>query len=145
MGSKTDEDALRAVAWLTRTSGLPASADCRAETTDVPRRYVDTVLHEIAAAQLVRNAIGPGGGDARARVPERNSSFAVVNAVAPLKRIRRCPLGLQSLSRLFPPHRTLHRAFDKACSPTEPAIVGVWIGQLVRSTSSIVPRCEVTR
>jgi hypothetical protein len=62
-----------------------------------------------------------------------------VNAVAPLERIRHCPLGLPSHTRLCP----LHKELDKAYAATEEAFAQVAIADLVHSTSIIVPLCEV--
>jgi hypothetical protein len=64
-----------------------------------------------------------------------------VNAVAPLERIRSCPLGLQSHTRLCP----LHRELDNVYAASEKALADVTIAQLVRSTNSIVPLCEVKK
>lgn len=139
MLSKTAEYALRAVVWLAREPGVPASADNLAEKTQVPRRYLHKVLQDLAVAELVRSQPGPGGGYSLARVPEKISILDVVNAVAPLERIRHCPLGLKSHTRLCP----LHRELDKSYAATEKAFAGVLISQLIRSTSSIVPLCEV--
>lgn len=139
MLSKTAEYALRAIVWLSRDPGLPASAEYLAEKTQVPRRYLHKVLQDLAVAELVRSQSGPGGGYSLARAPNKISILEVVNAVAPLERIRHCPLGLKSHTRLCP----LHRELDKADAATEKAFSGVLISQLVRSTSSIVPLCEV--
>jgi Rrf2 family nitric oxide-sensitive transcriptional repressor len=136
---KTAEYALRAIVWLAREPKLPASADHLAENTQVPRRYLHKVLQDLVAAGLVRSQSGPGGGYSLNRSPEKTSILDVVNAVAPLERIRHCPLGLKSHTRLCP----LHRELDKAYAATEKAFAGVLISQLVSSTSSIVPLCEV--
>jgi DNA-binding IscR family transcriptional regulator len=65
----------------------------------------------------------------------------VVNAIAPLERIRRCPLGLRSHTRLCP----LHKELDDAYAAIEKTLACVTIAQLVDSTSEIVPLCEVRR
>ena len=136
---KTAEYALRAIVWLAREPELPASADRLEENTQVPRRYLHKVLQDLVAAGLVRSQPGPGGGYSLARAPQKISILDVVNAVAPLERIRHCPLGLKSHTRLCP----LHRELDKAYAATEEAFAGVLISQLLHSTSSIVPLCEV--
>ena len=141
MLSKTAEYALRAVVWLAREPDESASADHLAEHTQVPRRYLHKVLQDLVAAKLIRSQPGPGGGYSLARSPEKISILDVVNAVAPLERIRHCPLGLPSHTRLCP----LHRELDKAYAATEQAFARVVIAQLLRSTSSIVPLCEVNR
>lgn len=136
---KTAEYALRAVVWLARDQNVSRSADHLAEHTQVPRRYLHKVLQDLGRAKLVRSQPGPGGGYSLARPAARISILEVVSAVAPLERIRRCPLGLSSHTRLCP----LHKELDKAYAATERAFARVAIADLVRSTSKIVPLCEV--
>ena len=136
---KTAEYALRAVVWLARDPSAAASAELLAEHTKVPRRYLHKVLQDLAKAKLVRSQSGPGGGYSLASPPEKVTILQVVNAVSPVERIRECPLGLSSHTRLCP----LHRELDKAYAANEKALSRVTISQLVHSTSSIVPLCEV--
>jgi Rrf2 family protein len=138
---KTAEYALRAVVWLANKPDTTESADHLAEHTKVPRRYLHTVLQDLVRAKLVRSQSGPGGGYALALSPKEITILDVVNAVAPLERIRSCPLGLQSHTRLCP----LHRELDNVYAASEKALADVTIAQLVRSTNSIVPLCEVKK
>jgi len=138
---KTAEYALRAVVWLGRDLNQTESADQLAELTKVPRRYLHKVLQGLGRAKLVRSQPGPGGGYALARSPEKITIRDVVNAVAPLQRIRHCPLGLPSHTQLCP----LHAELDRVYAATEAALKEVTVAQLLRSTSSIVPLCEVSR
>jgi Rrf2 family nitric oxide-sensitive transcriptional repressor len=138
---KTAEYALRAVVWLARDPQATMSADFLAENTQVPRRYLHKVLQDLGRAKLVSSYPGPGGGYALARKPERITILDVVNAVAPLERIRHCPLGLPSHTRLCP----LHKELDSVYAATEKALGRVAISELVRSTSRIVPLCEVSK
>ncbi|MBX9790511.1 MAG: Rrf2 family transcriptional regulator [Pirellulales bacterium] len=137
---KTAEYALRAVVWLAREPARTESADHLAERTKVPRRYLHKVLQDLVRANMVRSQSGPGGGYALARPPAKITVLDVVNAVVPLERIRRCPLGLSSHTRLCP----LHAELDRVYAATELALSRVSIAHLLRSTSSIVPLCEVT-
>jgi Rrf2 family nitric oxide-sensitive transcriptional repressor len=136
---KTAEYALRAVVWLARDEQLLEPADALAARTQIPRRYLHKVLQDLARAGLVRSQPGPGGGYALACQADKTSILDVVNAVAPLERIRHCPLGLPGHTRLCP----LHRELDKAYAATETALARVTLASLVRSTSSIVPLCDV--
>ena len=138
---KTAEYALRAVVWLGRDLDQTESADQLAELTKVPRRYLHKVLQDLVRAKLVRSQPGPGGGYALARSPEKITILDAVNAVAPLERIRHCPLGLPSHTQLCP----LHAELDRVYAATEAALKEVTVAQLLRSTSSIVPLCEVSR
>ncbi len=140
MLSKTAEYALRAITCLASRPGEAASADRLAGQTKVPRRYLNRVLQDLASAGLVQSRPGPGGGYVLKRDIDDVSILDVVNSVAPIERIRQCPLGLQSHRELCP----LHAELDKAYAATEQAFRGVTIGELVRSTSSVVPLCEVS-
>jgi Rrf2 family nitric oxide-sensitive transcriptional repressor len=137
---KTAEYALRTVTCLARNPEQPESADVLADQTKVPRRYLHKVLQSLVKCELVYSRPGPGGGYALARSPEAITILDVVNAVAPLERIRHCPLGLPSHTSLCP----LHRELDRAYAATEAALARVTIGELLRSTSPIVPLCDFT-
>jgi Rrf2 family protein len=139
MLSKTAEYALRTAVWLAQSPQEPAAADHLAEVTQVPRRYLHKVVQDLVRAGLVRSQPGPGGGYALARSPERITILDVVNAVAPLERIRHCPLGLPSHTRLCP----LHKELDRVYAHAEEALARVTLAKLVRSSSTILPLCEV--
>lgn len=139
MLSKTAEYALRTVACLAGDAGEAASAGLLCEQTKVPRRYLHKVLQGLVRAELVRSRSGPGGGYSLARSTDEITILDVVNAVAPLERIRHCPLGLPSHTSLCP----LHNELDKAYAATETAFSRVTIAELLRSGSRIIPLCEV--
>lgn len=138
MLSKTAEYALRAVACMGGHVGTPVSADHLAGQTKVPRRYLTRVLQDLAAAGLVRSRPGPGGGYELCQSIDTLTILDVVNTVAPIERIRACPLGLESHTVLCP----LHAELDKAYAATESAFAGVTIRELVESASPIHPLCE---
>ncbi len=139
MLSKTAEYALRVAVCLAQSPDKLAAADELAEVTKIPRRYLHKVVQDLAREGLVRSQPGPGGGYSIAKSPKKITILDVVNAVAPLERIRHCPLGLTSHTRLCP----LHRELDKVYAETEKAFARVTLDQLLRSTSAIVPLCEV--
>jgi Rrf2 family protein len=138
---KTAEYALRAAVWMAKSPDAPQSADHLAEVTQVPRRYLHKVVQDLVRAGLARSQSGPGGGYSLAVRPEQITILDVVNAVAPMERIRHCPLGLPSHTRLCP----LHKELDRVYAHAEEALSRVTLTKLVRSTSAIVPLCEVTR
>lgn len=138
MLSKTAEYALRAAVWLGRSPDRTQSAEQLAKATKVPRRYLHKVLQALVQAGLVRSQPGPRGGYALAQLGDEITILEVVNAVAPLERIRHCPLGLPSHTRLCP----LHSELDRVYAAAEAALARVTIGQLLDSTSSIVPLCD---
>ena len=138
---KTSEYALRAVVCLGHKPGRPASADHLAECTKVPRRYLHKVLQDLVRGGLVRSQPGPGGGYALVQRPEKVTILNVVNAVAPLERIRTCPLGLPSHTTLCP----LHQELDQVYAAVESALGRVTIAKLLRSANPMAPLCEVAR
>lgn len=135
---KTAEYALRACVWMAQFPDEPKPADALAKATQVPRRYLHTVLQDLVQAGLVRSQSGPGGGYRLASSPDEVTILAVVNAVAPLERIKACPLGLTSHTSLCP----LHRELDQVYANAEAAFGRVTLSQLLASTSPIVPLCE---
>jgi Rrf2 family protein len=124
---------------LAQSPDTLASADELAEVTKIPRRYLHKVVQDLARGGLVRSQPGPGGGYSIARSPKQITILDVVSAVAPLERIRHCPLGHTPHTRLCP----LHRELDKVYAETEKAFARVTLDQLLRSTSTIIPLCEV--
>lgn len=136
---KTAEYALRAVVWLAAEPRRREAAGPLAEHTKIPRRYLHKVLQALVQGGLVESQSGPGGGYALCVLPESITILDVVNSVAPLERIRKCPLGLTSHTRLCP----LHKELDRAYAETEKAFARVTVAELVLSTSRIVPLCEV--
>lgn len=138
MLSRTAEYALRAVVHLAATNAGCHSADDLAGSTKVPRRYLNKVLQDLVRDKLLRSQPGPGGGYSLARSAHKISILDVVNAVAPLERIRSCPLNLATHSTLCP----LHAELDRAYAATERAFRGVTIAKLLRSTSGIAPLCD---
>lgn len=135
---KTAEYALRAAVWLARSPDRTESADRLAAAIRVPRRYLHKVLQDLVRAGLVRSQSGPGGGYALDRDPARITILDVINAVAPIERIRRCPLGLASHTTLCP----LHQELDRAYANMEEAFARVSLAEVVHRPSDIAPLCE---
>ena len=139
MITKTVEYALRAVVQLAREPERAHAAEEIAEATRVPRRYAHKVLQGLVRAGLVRSQPGPGGGYALLRAPDEVSILDVVNAVDPIARIRRCPLGLKSHTSLCP----LHCELDAAAAATEQAFARVTIAGLLNQPDKVPPLCEL--
>ncbi|MEZ6132930.1 MAG: Rrf2 family transcriptional regulator [Planctomycetaceae bacterium] len=139
---KTAEYALRMVASLARIPDQAESADTLADHTKVPRRYLHKVLQDLVKAELVRSRSGPGGGYMLTCSADEITILDVVNAVAPLERIRHCPLGLPSHTRLCP----LHKELDRAYAATEEAFSRVSMADVLKSnpgSHDILPLCDV--
>jgi Rrf2 family transcriptional regulator, nitric oxide-sensitive transcriptional repressor len=136
---KTAEYALRAVVWLARDPDRPESADAIAAATQTPRRYLQRVLQDLVLHGLVRSQPGPHGGYSLAAESEKVTILDVVTAVAPLERIRECPLGIPAHAELCP----LHRELDKAYAATEEAFSRVTIAELVELSGDKAPICQL--
>lgn len=141
MLSKTAEYALRATVWLAREPKKTEAAERLAAATQVPRRYLHRVLQDLVEAGLVRSQSGPGGGYTLSRDPGDISILDVINAVDPIERIHRCPLGLASHTSLCP----LHQALDQAFATVEEAFARVSVADLLSQPSPIVPLVDVVQ
>jgi Rrf2 family transcriptional regulator, nitric oxide-sensitive transcriptional repressor len=137
---KTAEYALRAVVWLAGEPGRRDAAEALAARTKIPRRYLHKVLQAMVQGGIVDSQSGPGGGYSLSVAAKDLTILDVVNAVAPLERIRHCPLGLPSHTRLCP----LHKELDRVYAEIEKAFGRVTVAELLRSTSKIVPLCDVS-
>ncbi len=137
---KTAEYALRAVVLLARTLERPLTADEIARSGRVPRRYVNKVLQALARVGLVRSQPGPGGGYSLLRKPEELSILDIIEAVEPIPRIVRCPLGLKTHTTLCP----LHQELDDALAAAERAFGQVTIAVLL-TRRGVPPLCELVQ
>ena len=138
MLSKTAEYALRAVTCMGAQSERAVSADDLALQTKVPRRYLTRVLQDLAAAGLVQSRPGPGGGYELLVSAKDLTILAVVKSVSSVERIRSCPLGLKSHTKLCP----LHAELDKAYAAMEKAFESVTIQDLIKSKNPVTPLCD---
>lgn len=128
MISLTAEYALRAVVWIAgRPDSVVGTRDV-AEAARVPLGYMSKVLQALARTGLVRSRPGRRGGFVLGRKPETISVLDIVQAVAPIQRINRCPLGhRQHNDKLCP----LHRRLDQAVALVERAFRESTIAELV--------------
>ena len=114
--SKTAEYALRASVCLGDSRELLRTTQEIAEATHVPAGYLYKVLQALCRADLVSSRRGLHGGYTLNRPAEQISLLEVINAVDPVQRIRRCPLGLGSHDRQL---CSLHSRVDKALAIVE--------------------------
>ena len=141
MISKTAEYALRAMVTMACHPSRALAADFLAEETKVPRAYLHRVLKDLIKAELVQSRPGPAGGYELTRSNSKITVLDIINAVSPIERIRECPLGIPSHTKLCP----LHHELDRAYAATEAAFRGVTLKSLVESTSALPPLCSSTR
>lgn len=139
MFSQTTEYALRTVVWVASQQGAPRTTQQIAEATRVPVGYLAKVLQMLGRAQLLNSQRGIKGGFTLARPPDEISALDVVNAVDPIRRIERCPLGLASHREKLCP---LHGRLDDAIVLIEERLSGTKIADLLEQSSGPQPFCE---
>lgn len=106
---------------LASLDGGSANSEQIAERIRVPQGYFSKVMRALVCAGLVRSFRGPNGGFLLAKAPAAVSLLDIVNAVKPIRRIERCPLGDPSHLSLCPLHKCLDDAIDdveSACRRT---------------------------
>jgi len=137
---KTVEYALRAVVWLASSERPSQSREEIARGTRVPAGYLSKVLNALKRAGILRSLPGRGGGFALQRPPDAISVLEIVSAIAPLQRIRTCPLGLASHGgRLC----ALHQRLDQALASTEAAFATTSIADILSQPTESLPLCEM--
>jgi Rrf2 family protein len=88
------------------TSTMPEMA----EATQVPAQYLRKVLDRLRSARIIVTQRGSGGGVRLSAQPEDLTILSILNAVDPIKRIERCPLGLPEHFKLCPLHSEINEA-----------------------------------
>jgi Rrf2 family transcriptional regulator, nitric oxide-sensitive transcriptional repressor len=120
--STTLEYALRAVTFLACNPMEGLTAQRIAAGTQVPDDYLSKVLQQLVRGGVLTSQRGRNGGFQLARPASEISMLTVVNAVEPIVRIDKCPLGLRQHGvRLCPLHKRLDHAFglvEKAFAET---------------------------
>jgi Rrf2 family nitric oxide-sensitive transcriptional repressor len=138
MFSTTTEYALRSVVLLAMRRGTPQTAQQIAAETKVPIDYLFKVLQSLSRAGLVQAQRGKNGGFSLLNDPADISIYDVVQAVDPIKRIPKCPLGIKEHGvRLC----SLHRKLDDAVRHIEEAFSSTKLADLIDDSSPIRPLC----
>jgi Rrf2 family protein len=141
--SQTAEYALRAVAHLSHQHPRARTTAQIAAVTRVPADYLSKVLKDLARAGVVTSRRGLHGGFSLATSPDALTVFEVVNAMNPIRRIERCPLGLKAHAHgnLCP----LHRLLDDAMGVVEKGLRAVTLQQLADAATDNSPLGESSR
>lgn len=139
MLSQTTEYALRAMACLAYAPGELTPTPVLAKQTRVPSNYLAKVLQSLSQASLIQGRRGVGGGYKLSRPAVEITMMDVVDAIDPVSRIERCPLGL-------PNHGTslcaLHRAIDRASALLIETFEGVTLADLIEDAGGSRPLCD---
>ncbi len=137
--SDASEYALRAVIWLAQEPGKPQKVREIAAGTRAAPGYLVKVLQGLAKAGILAAQRGVHGGFALIREPAALSVWEVINAVDPVERIRRCPLGLDAHQHGLCP---MHRRIDEAMAAIEASLRDSTIGELLSDPSPSRPLCN---
>lgn len=140
MLSQTTEYALRAMAWLSLTPETLVPTTTLAASTQVPPHYLAKVLQQLSAAGLIHGRRGVRGGYQLSRDPGKIALIEIVQAVAEIKRITACPLGLPSHGAGLCP---LHKRIDAAAKAVIDVYSGVTLADLVSKNDGPTPLCDV--
>ena len=138
MISQTVEYSLRAMALLCHDAPEPSTVVSLAERGQVPAPYLAKLLRGLVRAGLVLSQRGIGGGFSLARNPIDITLADIVNAVEPLQRIKKCPLGIANHETLCP----LHKKMDEAMAMAEQAFRETTLADLLKGAPT--PLCSAT-
>jgi len=139
MLSQTVEYALRAMTHLAALEpGASANSESIAQRTQVPQGYLSKVLRDLVVADLIASQRGPNGGFSLAKGASEISILDIVNAVDPITRITRCPLGNPAHVKLCP----LHRRLDDAIGMIESQFRQTLLSDVLTDTTPGGSRCR---
>ena len=139
MLSQTSEYALRAMSCLAINPEESRTAAGLARVTQVPPDYLAKVLQQLAAAGLISGRRGVGGGYQLTKAPAQIKLIDVVAAVAEVKRIETCPLGLVTHGTNLCP---LHRITDMAVKAVIDVYATRTLADLLNNQGQNTPMCE---
>jgi Rrf2 family transcriptional regulator, nitric oxide-sensitive transcriptional repressor len=139
MFSQTVEYALRTIVWLASQGGEPRTTQHIAKATRIPAGYLAKILQSLGRARLVDSQRGLNGGFTLAVRPEKLSLWDVIEAIDPIKRITKCPLGLKSHSKKLCP---LHHELDDSLALIEKKLKKARISDLLGESSKGKPFCR---
>lgn len=128
MISQTTEYALRAVVFLAQHAEQSWTTRQVARATASPVGYLSKVLQTLARCGIVSAERGRSGGFQLARSPKRLTLLQVVNAVEPIQRIRRCPLGFKTHGVHL---CALHRKLDDTIARVEQVFKETKVAELL--------------
>jgi Rrf2 family nitric oxide-sensitive transcriptional repressor len=141
MFSQTLEYALRVVVHLAGLEGVPATTREISVATQVPESYLAKVIQGLNKGGLVSSQRGLHGGSVLARDPSQITLFDVAQAIAPLPRIRTCPLGLKSHGTQL---CSVHKRLDDAMEHVENVFRTSTIADLLADPNESKPLQERT-
>ncbi len=139
MISQTVEYALRAIVTIAQHEGAPCTAQKISAITQVPAPYLSKMMQGLVRSNLVTSKRGLHGGFVLTKEPTELTILEVIDAVEPFKRIRECPLSIDSHSGTLCP---LHRRLDHAMEMVEESFGNTTVAELLGQPGSVTPLCE---
>lgn len=136
---QTVEYSLRAAVILAQCGSAPCTTQRLSEITDVPKPYLAKVMQALVRAGLVNSRRGLHGGFELARSPNDLTIWDIVDAVEPLQRIRKCPMGISAHSGGLCP---LHRRLDDIMEFVERSFRATTLAELLHDDAGRSPLCE---
>ena len=138
MFSQTVEYALRAMVVLADADGEPRTTQQIANRSQVPADYLSKVMQALGRAGFVSAQRGKNGGFTLIQDSADLSILDIINAVDPIRRIERCPLGIpQHGVRLC----ALHRKLDNALAMVEEVFRSTTLLEMIAQPSRSKPLC----
>ena len=130
---------MRAMSWLALSPETLVPTTQLAENTKVPPHYLAKVLQQLAAAKLISGRRGVRGGYKLDRPAEKITLLEVVRAVAEVRRITTCPLGLSNHGTTLCP---LHKRMDQAAQSIIELYGSVTLRDLINDPGQPKPLCD---
>jgi Rrf2 family transcriptional regulator, nitric oxide-sensitive transcriptional repressor len=137
MFSQTVEYALRAIVYLAGQEDARTTQQI-AGATKVPAAYLAKVLQNLSRAELVRSQRGLHGGFALGKNPSEMTIWHVLQAVEPIRRIRDCPLELETHQSML---CALHQKIDDALAQIERTFQSATIAEILSQPTLSKPLC----
>ena len=139
MISQTAEYALRAVLALAQRPEKPLTTGEIAHATKVPEFYLSKVLHGLAKGEIVSSKRGVNGGYMLSRPGNQIKLLEIINAVDPIKLIKKCPLKLKTHSTDL---CALHSRINQSILLKEDVFREATIQMILEYPSKSIPLCE---
>ena len=133
------EYSLLRMVTLAKRGEEPSTAQLLSELTETPVPYLSKLMQVLVRSDLVHSRRGVNGGFVLARKPDQITIYDVVQAVEPLKRIRRRPLNIGEHSGELCP---LHRRLDAAAESVENSFRETKLADLLNDSGGQSPLCE---
>lgn len=136
MISQTAEYSLRAVVHLAKHQDTPLTTQQIAKEIQAPAGYLAKVLQALGKAGIVHSQRGLHGGFVLSRPMEELTLLDVVNAVDPVRRLKRCPLGIKGHDVSMCP---LHKRMDHVAAALQEALSKATVRQVLREYQCAAP------